>query len=107
MLGRLALFDEHTWYQWGFSYSSDLPIGQVYVADVFSSASQGFEEVSFIVVDMSLIEPWTNYYVNAYWNQENVNTAGYFFGLTQYTDFWLNAYFSDYIGTFSKHCIFQ
>jgi hypothetical protein len=97
----------YTWYQWGFSWSSNLPIGQVYIADWFSSSSQGFEEASFVVVDMNQIQPLTNYNVQAYWNQENVNTAGYFIGLTQYTDFWLNAYFTDYIGSFSKHCIFQ
>ncbi len=85
----------YTWYQWGFAYSTDVPIGQLYIADVFESSSKGFEEASFVVINMNLIQPWTNYYVNANWNQENVNAAGYFVGLTQYTDFWLNAYFTE------------
>ncbi len=57
-------------YNYTGGHSSNLPYTGIYVADAAEQASQGFEEVSFIVSDPGRIVAGTNYFGYLQWEQE-------------------------------------
>jgi hypothetical protein len=65
-----------TSYNYTGGHSSNLPYSFIYVADVGQQASQGFEEVSYVVMDPSLIVANVDYYGYLQWQQEADGTFG-------------------------------
>lgn len=57
-------------YNYTGGHDSDLPYTSIYVADAAEQASQGYEEVSFVVYDPSRIAAGVNYHGYLQWEQE-------------------------------------
>jgi hypothetical protein len=77
-------------YNFTGQYSSTLPYTGTYLADIFEQASQGYEEFSFLVGDVSKIVKAKSYNTRTQWDQERTD-LGWIDSKSQWTD---NLYFS-------------
>lgn len=96
-------------YNYTGARSSNLPYSGVYVADAFEQASQGYEEVSFIISDPGLISAGVDYYGYLQWEQEakagplnNNPLMQYSISQAEYTNKSLFSQGYDPIGRWSK-----
>jgi hypothetical protein len=86
-----------TSYNWRQA-SSTLPFTHFYNADIFEQWSQGYEEISFLISDVSQIGKGVNYNTRSQWDQEGV-ALNWVDSKSQWTDnAWYQTFQWDVIG---------
>jgi hypothetical protein len=85
-------------YNWAFQASSTLPWDYFYNADIFEQWNQGYEEISFLISDVTRIGKGTNYNTRSKWDQEGT-ALNWVDSKSQWTDnAWYETFQWDKIG---------